>query len=382
MPFSVVVILAILAPNTQGLSQGNNIRSSYLTTVEGQSLFGHATTTQHVHGLMTCAQRCLSRQGCLSFDFRADNCLCELNNDSCGPIAKCEKLATRHGFVHGYWLSIITIQFVFKTLGAQGPLGPTNTFGYFGTSLEGQVHLIRGIQIWTVPYDGEYFIDAFGASGANGTCVRINCSGWRLGGLGARIAGLFKFKRGQNIKILVGQEGQRTGDFSDRPGGGGGGTFVTLIDNSPLIVAGGGGGGGISLPGNLDGDPGQADQEGSRHGGKAGSAGRKYDTIKGNDSSDILSGTGAGLREDGSTKGTSFVNGGLGGDLASKGGFGGGGFGLLQPGGGGGYSGGGVYGTVGTGAAGGGGSINNGASQINTSGVNKGDGRVVITSMS
>ena len=144
------------------------------------------------------------------------------------------------------------------------------------------------------------------------------------------------------------------------------------MDNSPLLIGGGGGGGSIS---SLDGNPGQAGQNGTRNGGASGSGGQ---TNPG-----ILSGTGAGLWGDGEGifgQARSFRSGGQSAyTLASLGGFGGGGYGLVLPGGGGGYSGGGVEGTLDIGVAGGGGSINNGSAQINECGVNKGDGKVIIT---
>lgn len=65
---------------------------------------------------------------------------------------------------------------------------------------------------------------------------------------------------------MVGQQGQVSFDFPENPGGGGGGTFVKLTDNSPLLIAGRGGGGSMSIEGNLDGDPGQAGQNGTRNG--------------------------------------------------------------------------------------------------------------------
>lgn len=68
-----------------------------------------------------------------------------------------------------------------------------------------------------------------------------------------------------------------------------------------------------------------------------------------------------------------------GGQSAKTGGFGGGGYGLFLPGVGGGYSGGGEEEILEIGVAGGGGSINNGSAQINESGVNKGDGKVITT---
>ena len=74
---------------------------------------------------------------------------------------------------------------------------------------------------------GNYVIEVSGASGANGTDDTV--SSWRIGGSGARLKGSFKLYKGNQLKILVGQEGDRITDFLQRPGGGGGGSFVTLL---------------------------------------------------------------------------------------------------------------------------------------------------------
>ena len=361
-------------PYIQTFYSNDVFRSSYLSLWDDHVLLGHVITFHPTQGITSCAQSCLSKPGCLSFNFGTDSSVCELNNSSSQFRKHLKDFVRRPGFVHGHWITVGQImQFVFTTLGGQGSLGPTNTSGYLGTLLEGKVQLSNGIQEWTVPYTGTYFIEAYGASGANGTCD--TCSVWRRGGLGAKIAGFFELQHGQKLKILVGQKGQVIFHFLQCPGGGGGGTFVTLMDNWPLIIAGGGGGASIST----DGDPGQASQEGTRNGGKAGSGGRRSNPVY------VMAGSGAGLWGDGegqSGNAFSFQNGGSGANQFSKGGFGGGGHGWVLPGGGGGYSGGGIdAGAVDNGTAGGGGSINNGTSQINESGVNLGDGRLVITLM-
>ena len=366
---SLFTILIFVSP-IESFYGKDDFRSSYLSLWEDHVLLGHVMELHPVRGITSCAQDCLSTPQCVSFNFGTVSNLCELNNSS-SQFSK-QDLMRRSDFVHGHW---ITLPVVFTTLGAQGPTGPTSTSGYLGTSLEGQVQLKNGIQMWTVPNTGKYIIEAFGASGGNGTCN--TCPRWRLGGLGAKISGSFTLKRGQMLKILVGQKGKINTDFPANPaGGGGGGTFVTLMDNSPLIVAGGGGG----ASGSTDGDPGQASQAGTRNGGKAGSGGKRSDPIN------TLSGTGAGMWEDGegtNGKAPSFQHVQRDGyiiDPLSTGGFGGGGHGLILPGGGGGYSGGGVDAfSVDNGTAGGGGSLNNGTSQMNESGVNDGDGKLVIT---
>ena len=259
--------------------------------------------------------------------------------------------------------------------------------GYAGTSLEGKVTLNNGIQIWTVPVTGTYVIEATGGSGGNGTDeTQSNPLPWTLGGLGAKITGFFQLSQGTQLKILVGQEGSTSSPFPDRPGGGGGGTFVTLSDDTPLIIAGGGGGGGAARHQFTSGDPGQTTGDGTQCGGTGGTGGQVCNADTGKSDSSLIAGGGAGLRGDGKggggivTRSLGFTNGGTGGTCpGSHGGFGGGGAAMVLGGGGGGYSGGGVVGTKTKGTAGGGGSYNVGTDQQNMAGVNKGDGKVIIT---
>ncbi|EDO50058.1 predicted protein [Nematostella vectensis] len=231
--------------------------------------------------------------------------------------------------------------FTFTSLGAKGPSGPPSVDGYKGTTLDGEVVLKNGIQHWVVPRTGSYTIEAFGASGGNGTC--LGCPGLKRGGLGARIKGEFWLTEGNVLLILVGQQGFWVDSFPDRPGGGGGGTFVTLASAlTPLVVAGGGGGAGIDSPGYTDGDPGQTTTQGSRHGGNHGLGGSVRNTTP---LKTILGGSGAGF----------YGNG---------------------------YSGGGIEGSETTGSAGGGGSFNSGSAQESEADVNEGDGKVIITMLS
>lgn len=256
--------------------------------------------------------------------------------------------------------------------------------GYVGTPLEGHVTVSDGIQIWSVPETGSYVIEVFGASGANGTYVEDKSS-WRTGGLGARMTGTFQLQKGTQLKILVGQEGNRTTDpyLRERPGGGGGGSFVTFPDDTPMIIAGGGGGGGIPREQFKNGDPGQSTENGGRCGGAGGYGGNLCNADTGMVDLQIPGGGGAGLLGNGGGKrgfSVSFIHGGTGGKCpVSQGGFGGGGYALKAGGGGGGYSGGGVLSSPNIRVAGGGGSYNSGKNQQNMAGVNKGDGKVIIT---
>ena len=106
----------------------------------------------------------------------------------------------------------------------------------------------NGIQKWTVPYSGEYYIEAAGASGS-GECQRYRQ------GRGARISAYFRLQRGTILYIVVGQQGE--GPNQNWGGAGGGGSFIVqAVPHSdylftitteyivPLLIAGGGGGSG------------------------------------------------------------------------------------------------------------------------------------------
>ena len=282
------------------------------------------------------------------------------------------------------WVSIVKfLAYIFTNLGKEGPEGPANASGYLGTTLEGQVTLNGGIQMWQVPYTGTYIIESRGAAGGNATCHKSNSTGtWHRGGLGAKISGKFSLAHGTLLKILVGQRGMMvtiscaTVDFVVVVvgGGGGGGSFVTHVNNTPLVIAGGGGGGGNGcsgkcdvVAGNFDGDPGQLGVLGSRCNSTVGNGGMLCSNEKGYG---IFAGSGAGLLSNGSNLTLSwlhparcFVDGGRGGTdikYGGDGGFGGGSYGILHGGGGGGYTGGGVWANSTNGIAGGGGSVNHG----------------------
>ena len=126
---------------------------------------------------------------------------------------------------------------MFSNLNATGRCGPTSLGSYYaGHDHDGQVALSSGIQQWTVPYTGDYRIEAIGAAG--GYDLLINSSQYR--GRGARMIGTFRLNKGEVIQVLVGQEGGINKQWYSS--GGGGGTFVVRGANTPLIIAGGGGG--------------------------------------------------------------------------------------------------------------------------------------------
>ena len=211
-------------------------------------------------------------------------------------------------------------KFTFTTLGAQGKTGPSNTSGYQGTTLEHKVTLDKGIQIWKVPLNGTYVIEAWGASGADGRQTIDPGSSTRAGGKGAYMKGCFNLTQGTSVKILIGQRGSNGTFGSPLPGGGGGGTFVVHYSGNPLIIAGGGGGGGAPSDEYDEGDPGQITEHGSQSGGVNGTGGILL--VEGPPSKNLEAGAGGGLNADGENGiitmgGLSFLNGGLGGNSMS-----------------------------------------------------------------
>ena len=256
------------------------------------------------------------------------------------------------------------ITYTFTNCGKTGYDGPSQNDINSNYSFANEVTVTGGIQYWTVPNTGNYFIQVTGAKGGKSTGYNSE------GGFGAIMSGYFQLNSGTQLKILVGQAGED--DYYD--GGGGGGTFVTLSDNTPLIIAGGGGGGSadeLSGSGQVNAQiTGSGSSTSYATGGTNGNGGAGYN----------YAGGGGGLNSDGTGywEGDSFINGGYGGDGNADGGFGGGGGGggTNGAGGGGGYSGGAA--SPWSFEGGGGGSYNNGTIQNNQEGSTDANGSVLI----
>jgi hypothetical protein len=237
------------------------------------------------------------------------------------------------------------------------------------------------IQTWVVPSCvSSITIEAFGAQG--GATTGENGNGNWTGGLGADIKGAFTVSGGQSISVLVGEAGTAASGSSCTSGGGGGSWAVS--NTTLLLVAGGGGGGFMcNALGGVNGGNGNSGNNGgngvSANVNRSAAAGG----TGGNGGTGCYGGGGGGWL----SAGTSTCSGAGGGaypgsSVAGGGGYGGGGGGYNSgccggSGGGGGYSGG-STGTSDGCAGGGGGSYNNGTNQSNTSGVQTGNGRVVI----
>ncbi|MCC6599568.1 MAG: hypothetical protein IT223_02725 [Crocinitomicaceae bacterium] len=263
------------------------------------------------------------------------------------------------------------------TLG--GGVTGTQTFSYTGS-----------ITSFTVPSCvSSVTIEAWGAEGGRGKESGTSSYSSGTPGKGARMKGTVTVTPGETLKVLVGQKGGEKLDQLQLGGGGGGGSFVTRNDNTPLVIAGGGGGSGRYDGNNgTDGTTNTSGTNGNGLGGSGGSGG-SGGTMH---SCSYSGGGGAGLtgagQNHGGTNAQPFISGGAGASASTEwingnvGGFGGGaGTGPHGGGGGGGYSGGGGGGDTncgGNGGGGGGGSYNGGTNQSNSSGVQSGNGQVII----
>ena len=278
--------------------------------------------------------------------------------------------------------------YTFTNAGAVGREGPTQAqidSNYTGTNLENNVTInTRGIQEWTVPVDGNYSIEALGASGGNGF---IGGSGGTILnlGLGAQMKGNFDLTAGDVLKIIVGQSGKSQTNNDGGGGGGGGGSFVVKNGSALLVAGGGGGAGGRINQHGVDANittSGNHSSDGTANGGQSGQGGSGGGPTWGaGGGGGFLSNGGVGGNS--ATGGLSFSNGASGGAANSPypsiGGFGGGGGVGYSGGGGGGYSGG--AGGSDNGdypGGGGGGSYNAGSDQNNSITTNSGHGKVII----
>lgn len=167
---------------------------------------------------------------------------CTVKSHRCDVNAACQNTEGSHKCIcnagyAGDGIKCLAFRAIFTSLGASGRNGPT-TLGshYTGQDHDGQVVLSSGIQQWTVPYSGDYRIEAIGAAGGYG----LHSNNGQYRGRGARMIGTFSLNKSETIQILVGQEGGI--NSVSNSAGGGGGTFVVRGNNSPLIIAGGGGG--------------------------------------------------------------------------------------------------------------------------------------------
>lgn len=90
-------------------------------------------------------------------------------------------------------------------------------------------------EVYTVPYTGFYYLDAYGAQGGGKV-------GSYAGGRGGNSSGIFYLTAGEQLTVTVGgQNGYNGGGTGRQHGNGGGATTITSNLKGTLIVAGGGG---------------------------------------------------------------------------------------------------------------------------------------------
>ena len=172
--------------------------------------------------------------------------------------------------------------FTFTNCGKEGRSGPSQEQCDIEYE-EGVVTVTvdNGIQEWTVPTNGTYSIEAWGAAG--GTQLYQNDY---PGGNGAKIIGSFTLTENDVLKIIVGQKGEDTRTSVACPNhcdnaspGGGGGSFVwkSASEETLLIAAGGGGGGGRTSHNGIHANSSKSGNAANNlsNGGTMGSGGRK-----------------------------------------------------------------------------------------------------------
>ena len=220
--------------------------------------------------------------------------------------------------------------FTFTNAGVTGATGPSlaNCLASYNTTANpwlnntSYFNVTSGIQYWTCPATGLYTILAAGASGGGTTYTTAS--------RGIIIQSNITLTKGTVYKILVGQKGGIS-----TSAGGGGGTFMTDNSNTPVIIAGGGGGAlntgqaANSLSDATSGTTGNNSTDSMGTGGAGPNGGTGANAGWGGGGGGLTGNGTAGANASGfgySGLGTSFTNGGTGGNSATTavGGFGGG----------------------------------------------------------
>lgn len=133
--------------------------------------------------------------------------------------------------------------FTFTNASVTGNTGPT--LSQLQTAYSGQTWLssyftlynnTQGYQLWTVPETDQYLVIACGARGGS--------NGSRVGGRGNLVVSKLSLNKGQQLIIIVGQNGENGDNTTTSACGGGGGSFIISSSNTviPYIAASGGGG--------------------------------------------------------------------------------------------------------------------------------------------
>lgn len=132
-------------------------------------------------------------------------------------------------------MTILSVPSPATTTGNPTPIFGTcpNAKVFIPTTLSDATLYSGTSQTFTVPQDGIYTIEAWGAGGGSARTI--------AGGSGAWVRGSFSLTAGTLLTILVGQHGGNDPFLS--AAGGGGATYLWQ-SSTPLIIAAGGGGAG------------------------------------------------------------------------------------------------------------------------------------------
>ena len=75
------VLITCCSPVKLSLIRNDDSRSSTISITKGHVLTGHVIHKQRTYDLMACAQLCLARRNCMSFNYEnTRNGICELNS--------------------------------------------------------------------------------------------------------------------------------------------------------------------------------------------------------------------------------------------------------------------------------------------------------------
>ena len=151
----------------------------------------------------------------------------------------------------------------FTSVGLTGKTGPSivQLRNNYSTAWDGTdvyfnlYNSTTGFQLFTIPEDGNYLIDAKGAEGGRNITGGSGYTDLKSPGQGAHVSARFYLTKGTKIVMIVGQTPTTMASYNKPYGGGGGGATWVLkpgaftSSNDVYLVAGAGGGAGTVMQG-------------------------------------------------------------------------------------------------------------------------------------
>ena len=149
----------------------------------------------------------------------------------------------------------------FTSVGLTGKTGPSiiQLRGNYNTGWDATdayfnlYNSTTGFQLFTIPDDGTYLIDAKGAEGGRNITGPAGYTDLKSPGQGAHVSAKFYLTKGTQIVMIVGQTPTTMASYNKPYGGGGGGATWVLkpgaftLSNDVYLVAGAGGGAGTVM---------------------------------------------------------------------------------------------------------------------------------------